>query len=622
MHEGTWTLRPCPRQEVLALARALDLSETTASVLVRRGYGDPETARAFLAAARPGHDASLLGDVADACALLRRAIECGGRICVHGDYDVDGICATALAVTVLRGLGAEVDWHLPSRFEEGYGVSRETLARLAREEYALVLTVDCGITAVEEIAEARAAGLEVIVTDHHRPAERLPDCPIVATKPSQYPFPELCGTGVVFRLLEALTGEEGALDSHLDLVVLATVADVVPLVDENRALAAAGMRRLACSQKPGLQALMRRAHVDPATVDCGAIAFRLAPRINAAGRLCHPGAALDLLLTDDREEAERLAGELERLNHDRQAVEDRILREAVRQVEEWPEGKRRRLGYVLAGEDWHRGVIGIVASRLVERFHRPVVLVAGGDEEWTGSGRSIPAFDLHGALGACSHLLGRWGGHRAAAGLSIAPPNVEAFAEAFAAQAAGVLVEEDLEPVLPVDAVVDGRELTLDLCEELERLAPFGLGNPNVTLLAVGCELSELGAVGEGKHLKLAVTANGARSGAIAFGQGSRLDRFRRVGRYDVAFRLTANRWNGTVAPQLVVRGIFDTPDGYEELRAWLAREWRAGREAWSPQARAVFAELGLDEDGETWRPLVDSSTFLAALRERLPLAA
>jgi single-stranded-DNA-specific exonuclease len=623
MHEGTWTLRPCPRDEVHALAQALDLGDTTASVLVRRGYGDPEAARAFLAAERPRHDVSLLGDVEEACALVRRTIQAGGRICVHGDYDVDGICATVLAVTVLRGLGADVDWHLPSRFEEGYGVSHETLARLAREDCALVLTVDCGITAVEEIAEARAAGLDVIVTDHHRPGETLPDCPIVATRPSSYPFPELCGTGVVFRLLEALVGEEGALDSHLDLVALATVADVVPLVDENRALVATGMHRLARTPKLGLQALMRSARVDPARVDCGSIAFRLAPRINAAGRLGHPDAALDLLLTDDQEEAKRLAGELERLNADRQAVEDRILREAIRQVEGWPEAKRRRLGYVLAGEDWHRGVVGIVASRLVERFHRPVVLIAGGEDgEWTGSGRSISAFDLHAGLGACSGLLGRWGGHRAAAGLSIEPANVEPFAEAFAQHAAEVLTEDDLVPVLPVDAVVDGRDLTLGFCEELERLAPFGLGNPNVVLLAVGCELSELGAVGEGKHLTLAVTANGARSGAIAFGQGSQLDRFRRVGRYDVAFKLAANHWNGSVSPQLVVRRIFETPGGYDELRAWLAAEWKAGRERWTPQAQAIFAELGLDEEPATWRPLVESPTFLAALRERLPIAA
>jgi single-stranded-DNA-specific exonuclease len=620
MHEGTWRLSPCPRREVAALAQALDLSETTASVLVRRGYGDPETARSFLAAAIPVHDPLLLGDMEDACAVLRKAIADGRRICVHGDYDVDGICATALAVSVLRELGAEVDWHLPSRFEEGYGVSTETLARLAEGDCGLLLTVDCGITAVEEIEEAKRLGLQVIITDHHRPAEALPDCPVVATRPSEYPFPELCGTGVVFKLAQALGVEK--LDRHLDLVAVATVADVVPLVDENRGLVAAGLKRLARTTKPGLRALMEAARVDPATIDAGAIGFRLAPRINAAGRLGHPRAALDLLLTDDPKEARRLGAELEDLNRDRQAVEDRILREAIAQVEEWPETKRRQRGYVVAGEDWHRGVIGIVASRLVERFHRPVVLIAGGEEEWTGSGRSISAFDLHGALAACAEHLERWGGHRAAAGLSIRPQHVDAFAKAFAAHSGSVLSDEDLVPSVPIDAVVRGTELNLMLCEELEQLAPFGLGNPGVTLLAVGCELSELGAVGDGKHLKLAVTADGARSGAIAFGQGAQLDRYRRPLRYDVAFKLQANAWNGTVAPQLVVRRIFDTPDRYEELRAWLTEQWRAAPAARSPEATAIFAELGLADDAQGRRHLVESPTFLAVLREPLPLAA
>jgi single-stranded-DNA-specific exonuclease len=619
MYEGTWRLTPCPRPEVTALAGALGLSETTASVLVRRGYSDPAHARAFLDADIPERDPFLLGDMEAACAAIRAAIAGGKPICVHGDYDVDGICATALAVTVLRELGGDVSWHLPSRFEEGYGVSRDTMARLAEEGCGLVLTVDCGITAVEEVAEAKAAGLEVVVTDHHRPGETLPDCPIVATRPSDYPFPELCGTGVVYKLAQAL-GAEG-LDRRLDLVALATVADVVPLLDENRGLVAAGLKRLACTTNPGLRALMSAAHVDPAVVDAGAIGFRLAPRINAAGRLGHPGTALELLLTEDAKEADRLAGELETLNRDRQAVEDRILREALAQVAEWPEAKQRRRGYVLAGEDWHRGVIGIVASRLVERFHRPVVLIAGGDEEWTGSGRSIPAFDLHGALGSCSALLGRWGGHRAAAGLSIRPENLEAFAEAFAGRAGEELSEEDLAPVIRVDAVVRGTELTLDLCTELERLAPFGLGNPGVTLLAVGCEISELGAVGEGKHLKLAVTADGARSGAIAFGQGGQLDRYRRPVRYDVAFRLAANQWNGTVSPQLVVKRIFDTPERFDDLRLALVAEWKAGPDAWSDFARGVFTELGV-EDGGAWRSLVESETFLAALKEPMPLAA
>src|SRR3954451_20658761 len=469
MHEGTWTIRPCPHRVQTELAEGLGISELTAGVLVRRGIDDPEVARAFLEGADPGHDPYLLGAMGDACAAIRRTIAAGRRICVHGDYDVDGISATALAVLLLRELGADVDWHLPSRFEEGYGVSRETLGRLADEGCGLLLTVDCGITAVEEVAEAKARGLEVIVTDHHRPAETLPDCPIVATRPSDYPFPELCGTGVVYKLGQALFGVDSEIPKrHLDLVALATIADVVPLLDENRAFAIAGLRALARTQKPGLQALMRAAGVDPATVDAGACGFRLGPRINAAGRLGHPRAALELLLTDDADEARRLASTLEDLNRERQAVEGRIFREAAAQVEEWPEEKRARRAYVVAGEDWHEGVIGIVASRLVERFGRPVVLIAGTDSEWKGSGRSIPSFDLHGGLRACAEFLGRCGGHRAAAGLSITPENVEPFAEAFAAHAAGMLVEEDLQPVTRVDAIVPRRTaLTLDLCKAI-----------------------------------------------------------------------------------------------------------------------------------------------------------
>jgi single-stranded-DNA-specific exonuclease len=618
MNEGTWTLCPCPRREVEALARALGISEVTASVLVRRGYADPEDARVFLAAEPVSHDPSLLGDMDAACETLRAAIAAGTRICVHGDYDVDGICATAVAVLALRAAGADVDWFLPSRFEEGYGVSRDAVARIAEQGFGLLLTVDCGITAIEEVAYARQLGLEVVLTDHHRPAERLPDCPVVAARPSSYPFADLCGTGVVYKLAQALGV---ATDGLLDLVALATVADVVPLLDENRGLVAAGLRRLACTGRPGLVALMRSAGVDPATVDAGAIGFRLAPRINAAGRLCHPAAALRLLLTEDEHEAAELARELESLNRDRQAVEDRILRDALKQVETWPEARRRRGAYVLWGEEWHQGVIGIVASRLVERFHRPVVLIAGGDDVWKGSGRSIPSFDLHAGLAACASMLESFGGHRAAAGLSIRPDLVDGFAEALAAHAADVLEEDDLRPVVPVDAVVRGDELTLDLCEELERLAPFGLGNPGVTLLAAACELSELGLVGEGKHLRLAVTAGRVRSGAIAFGQGGQLDRLRRPGLYDIAFRLGANRWNGSVSPQLVVKRIFETPEGYVELRRRLAEEWRAGQEAWSTEARQIFEELELI-DGASKRQLVESEAFRALLARTPPALA
>ncbi len=622
MLEGTWTIRPCPHRESSALARELGVSEITASVLVRRGYGDPAEARAFLSGEQPLHDPLLLGDMAGAVDAIRTAVAGGTRICVHGDYDVDGICATVLAVVILRELGADVEWHLPSRFDEGYGVAAATLERLAGEGCGLVLTVDCGITAVKEVAQARARGLEVVITDHHRPGDELPDCPIVATRPSDYPFPELCGTGVVYKLGQALLGEEAeVLRRNLDLVALATIADVVPLVGENRSLAIAGLRALARTGKPGLQALMRAAGVDPAAVDTGAVGFRLAPRINAAGRLGHPGAALELLLTEDPDEARRLADRLEELNRDRQAVEQRILRAAITQVEEWPEAKQRRRGYVLWGEDWHEGVIGIVASRLVERYHRPVVLIAGTEGDWKGSGRSIPAFDLHAALGACADHLERFGGHRAAAGLSIAPDRLEAFADGFAAEAEGLLELDQLLPSTVVDAVLPrGTNLTLELCEELRRFAPFGLGNPDVTLLAPDCELGDLATVGEGKHLKFRVRREGTDAGgAIGFGLGAQLDRYRRLGRYDVAFRLQENRWNGTVAPQLVVRRIYDGSERFEELYSWLRGEWTS--EARSAEAERIFAELEVEAGGARRHPL-ESETFRALLAEPALLRA
>ena len=312
MQDGRWTTIPCDWERVDALSRELGLSDTTATVLVRRGLGDPAAARAFLAAEPPRHDPFRLGDMAAAVERIRVAVRDGQRICVHGDYDVDGISATVVALLTLQELGAHVEWRLPSRFEEGYGLAAETIEQLAADGVDLVLTVDCGITAVAEVARARALGLDVIVTDHHRPGDALPDCAVVATRPSDYGCPDLSGTGVAYTLARALLGDDHpAVARMLDLVALATIADVVPLVDENRTLAAAGLRALARTSRPGLQALMRSAHVDPAIVDSTAVAFRLAPRINAAGRLGRPDLALELLLTEDRAEADRLAAQLD-----------------------------------------------------------------------------------------------------------------------------------------------------------------------------------------------------------------------------------------------------------------------------------------------------------------------
>jgi single-stranded-DNA-specific exonuclease len=305
-------------------------------------------------------------------------------------------------------------------------------------------------------------------------------------------------------------------------------------------------------------------------------------------------------------------------------VEERILREAVATVDAWPPDARARHGYVLWNEGWHEGVIGIVASRLVERFHRPVVLVARSGDGWKGSGRSIPDFDLHGGLAACAEHLERFGGHRAAAGLTIAEERIEAFAEAFGRHADAALVDVDLRPLTTVDAIVPAGALTLDLAQELDRLAPFGLGNPEPTLLVASIEATGASTVGEGKHLRFRVRQQGRDGGsAIAFGQGSQLDRLQPPGRFDLAFRLKENRWNGTIAPQLVVRRVFDAPKAYDQLRTWLAEQWRGGQGAWTPEAGRIFDELGLLEGAR--RQLLESESFRALLEHglaELPQAA
>jgi single-stranded-DNA-specific exonuclease len=467
---------------------------------------------------------------------------------VHGDYDVDGVCSTAVLVRSLRRLGADPGWFLPSRTEDGYGLSLKTVERLAAEGAGLLVTVDCAITAVEEVAAARAAGLDVVVTDHHRPRADggLPDAPIVHPVLSGYPCADLCAAAVAWKLAQALEG--GPVEEDLDLVALATVADCVPLHGENRAIVRAGLRALAGTAKPGLRALMRVAELEPGALDAHAASFRLAPRINAAGRLHRADAGLELVLTDDEDRADAVARELDSANHERRDVETRIVFEAERLVAEAGE----RPAYVLAGDGWHPGVIGIVASRIAERHHRPAVLVAMDGDRGTGSGRSIPGFDLLAGLNASAAHLLRHGGHRAAAGLEVARDELDAFRAAFEAHAAATLAPGDLVPVERVDAVVSGDALHLDLAEELERLAPFGMGNPAPALLLPAAQLAEPATMGEGKHVRFTVHGGGHRARAVAFGS-PRLPVDPDTPA-DATFTLERNQWNGAVEARLVLR--------------------------------------------------------------------
>jgi single-stranded-DNA-specific exonuclease len=544
--------------EARALSDELGLSRPVAVTLVRRGYRTPAEARAFLAAeeSHPPGAFEAMGEVVE---LVWAAIEAGERITVHGDFDVDGVSATALLVGALRELGADCDWLIPDRIADGYGLSAENVAKLAERGTGLLITVDCGIAAVDQVAQAQALGMEVVVTDHHQRDDELPPCPILHPEVSGYPFESLCGTAVAWKLASALRGgaDAGSAEKDLDLVALATVADVVPLVGENRSLVKRGLAEMRRTRRVGLRALMEAARCDPASLDEGDLGFRLAPRINAAGRLYRADAGVELLLTEDESRAKQIAEELGRANSERRSTEREVDAAAEAARRELPDELKGANGLVLAGEGWHPGVVGIVASRLVERHHRPVVVISlDGEGGGRGSGRSIPGFDLHAALEACSEHLESFGGHKAAAGLSLKAENLDAFRAAFAAHAGEVLSEEDLRRTERIDAMVGGVGLGLDLAEELGQLAPFGMGNPGVRLMVPSARVTDVRSMGEeGKHARFSLHSGSHRALGVAFGRSSLGVDDEDV--LDAAVRLEVNHWNGAVEPRVVLREVY-----------------------------------------------------------------
>jgi single-stranded-DNA-specific exonuclease len=584
---------PYSYADARAVAEDLGLSEPVAVTLVRRGYNTPQLAREFLAADE-SHPAAAFSGIDQVLATIRTAVEEGRRITVHGDFDVDGVCATTVMVSTLRALGADCDWLIPDRIADGYGVTPENVERLAGRGTSLLVTVDCGVTSVAEVRLARELGLEVVVTDHHQAGDELPDCPILHPEISGYPFASLCGTAVAWKLASALRGEGCDGDADLDLVALATVADVVPLVGENRSLVRRGLAVMRRARRPGLRALMAAAKCEPTRLDEGDLAFRLAPRINAAGRLYRADAGVELLLTEDEPRAEEIAIELGRANSERRATEREVDNAAEANLRELPDESREAHGLVLAGEDWHPGVVGIVASRLVERHHRPVVVVSlDGEGGGRGSGRSIPGFDLLAALEACSEHLESFGGHRAAAGLSLRAENLGAFRAAFATHANAVLAPEDLHRSERIDAMVGGVGLGLDLAEELGRLAPFGMGNPGVRLMVPSARVSDVRTMGEeGKHARFSLHSGSHRALGVAFGRSSL-----GVGAddaVDAAVRLEVNHWNGSVEPRVVLREIYPLTEakaepppahscGCEEAEWWERFEAELRREPGQP---------------------------------------
>lgn len=543
-------------------------------ILARRGYTEPGAARRFLAADER-HDPDELSGMETAGGTVLGAIGAGRRITVYGDFDADGVCATAILVGAIRDLGGSCDWFIPDRIADGYGLNPDAIRNLAARGTELVLTVDCGVTAVEEVALARELGMEIVVTDHHQPdAGSLPDCPILHPELCGYPFPSLCGAAVAAKLATWLrrrsgAGTEGSEEEQdLDLVALATVADVMPLTGENRRLVREGLAVAARARRPGMAALLEECRVTPTALEAGDLGFRLAPRINAAGRMYRADAGVELFLSDSAERAGEIARELTAANLERRRVERQVFAEAEKML-----ASAEDIGpaIVVSGEGWHPGVVGIVASRLVKEHGRPSVVISRDGDHGRGSARSVPGLDLHAALGDTAGELLGFGGHAAAAGIQIEAAKIEPFRQALGKAVENRIGVDPVQPDIRFDAVAGGEDLGLDLAEELARLGPFGAGNPPVSLLIPGALVSDLREMGEGKHCRFTIESGNNRASGVCFGKNS-------LGvaqgeRTDLIAELGLNHWNGSVSPRLVVRESAPLPSA-EELPSCGPEEW------------------------------------------------
>jgi single-stranded-DNA-specific exonuclease len=506
------------------------------------------------------HDPSVLADVDRARVRIERAIAAGERILVHGDYDVDGITSTFLLYRALSDLGGRVEYRIPHRTRDGYGLTEDAIGDAHRRGCTLIVTVDCGITAVGPVEAARARGIDVVVTDHHEPPAELPRA-VAVVNPHRpdcvYPFKPLAGVGVTFKLVQALFRGRGGLQrarEFLDVVALGTIADVVPLVGENRVLARLGLDQLNRLDRLGLRALVGAANLGGRRITSGHVAFVLAPRINAAGRMGNAEQGVRLLLARDEAEAQACAESLEEDNLRRRKFDEEALAEAARRIEselDWP----RCASILLWSDRWHPGVIGIVASRLVERYQRPTVLVALDGERGRGSGRSLPGLDLNRLLHDCSDLLEAYGGHAFAAGLTVRRERLQALRERIERLVSERLSPEDCVPRLAVDHDVTMADCDLRLVDWLDRLSPHGLGNSEPVFRATGLAITQASTVGGGKHLRLQVRDVTGTGEAIGFGFGDRMREIAGTGRCDLAFVPSRNEWMGTTRVQLKLKG-------------------------------------------------------------------
>jgi single-stranded-DNA-specific exonuclease len=549
---------------VADLARTLGVPAAVATILAVRGFTTAEECTRFFS---PGqaqfHDPFLFKDMEKACDRICAAIRDREKIFIYGDYDVDGVTSTAMLVRLLRQFGADCEYYLPNRLTEGYGLSEEGIRAVARQGAKLVVTVDCGITACEEVDLARTLGIDVIVSDHHEPKDRVPAAfALLDPKLASCGYPDNClaGVGVALKLAQGLAGRIGAADDvwsgYLDLVAVGTAADIVPLVGENRIIAHLGFGQLPYTRNEGLRALLAAQDCDGKNLSTGDVVFRIAPCINAVGRLGDPRRGVELLLTDDPALAGLYAKELKEANIERRALDSQIQEQAFAWVEENCDSDAD-FAIVAGSRSWHCGVVGIVASKVVERYHRPAILFAVGENGMArGSGRSISGFHLHDALTECGDLLESFGGHAAAAGMTIKEENLGAFRARFNQIAHTKLTASDLIPKVNADAEMRLADLTPEFYAILKRMEPFGPGNMRPVLVSRRVANRFSPRIVGGKHLKMMVQDGGAAIDAIAFNFGDRLAELSRAPAYTVAYCLDENEWNGKKSLQLKVRGV------------------------------------------------------------------
>ena len=573
---------------------AAGIPPLAAMVLCARGLDTPEKAAAFLDAGLGQlRNPLLMKDMDKAAARVARALADGETIAVYGDYDVDGITSTCLLTDFLRSEGGQVIPYIPDRMEEGYGLNTDALDTLSREGVSLVVTVDCGITAVEEAGHARALGVDLVVTDHHECKADLPQA-VAVVDPHRsdcpYPFKCLAGVGVALKLVLALGGpgrQRELLERYADLAAIGTVADVMNLTGENRTIVRLGLERLRHTARPGLKALLREAGLEERPLTSGTIGYTLAPRINASGRMGCAALAGELLLTDSPARGEELAARLCQLNRERQAIEAEIYEECQALAQALPQQQRYAL--VLAGEHWHQGVVGIVASRLADKYSCPTFMICLQDGKGKGSCRSFAGFNLFAALEHCAPLLEGFGGHELAAGFTILEENIPAFTQAMNDYVCSATGGEEMVSVLDIDAEVeDPGLLTLDGVEGLDLLEPYGSGNPKPVFSLSGCLITALSEVGGGRHLKLKLAAAGRSFDAIFFSATAAQAAVAVGDRIDVAFTPQVNEYRGWRTVQLQVCDLRPALTRAQAERA-LYEKFRRGEELTPVEAEALL---------------------------------